>query len=114
MHEADDDDDPHDQVLQQQGHHRQREEESKPGRLVDPAEVSGIVYARIKSIFCSPSLPLARTRWVRSTFSSHCPLSSKQAPLINLSNIDNLFLKMGHSRPLILNFRLFFLITIGR
>ena len=51
MHEADDDDDPHDQVLQQQGDHRQREEESKPGRLVDPAEVSGVIYARIKSIF---------------------------------------------------------------
>ena len=48
MHEADDDDDPHDQVLQQQRHHRQCEEESKPGRLVDPAEVSGVIFARIK------------------------------------------------------------------
>ena len=35
------------------------------------------------------SLPLASTRWVRSTFSSHCPLSSRHVPLINLSNIDN-------------------------
>ena len=28
--------------------------------------------------FCSAGLSLARTRWVRSTFSSHCPLSSNQ------------------------------------
>ena len=40
-------------------------------------------------ILCSTSLPLASTRWVRSTFSSHCPLSSRHVPLINLSNIDN-------------------------
>ena len=29
-------------------------------------------------IFCFTNLPQARIRWVRSTFSSHCPLSSKQ------------------------------------
>ena len=28
--------------------------------------------------FYGTGLPLARTRWVRSTFSSHCPLSSNQ------------------------------------
>ena len=28
--------------------------------------------------FCSTDLPLARTRWVQSRFSSHCPLSSHQ------------------------------------
>ena len=28
-------------------------------------------------LFCSTSLPLASTRWVRSTFSSHCPLFTK-------------------------------------
>ena len=27
---------------------------------------------------CGTSLPLASTRWVQSTFSSNCPLSSKQ------------------------------------
>ena len=31
-----------------------------------------------KFVFCRTGLPLARTRWVRSTFSSHCPLSSNQ------------------------------------
>ena len=30
------------------------------------------------NFFCITSLPLAFTRWVQSTFSSHCPLSSKQ------------------------------------
>ena len=29
-------------------------------------------------IFCCTGLPLARTRWVRSTFSSHCSHSSNQ------------------------------------
>ena len=29
-------------------------------------------------IFCSTGLPPARTRWFRSRFSSHCPLSSNQ------------------------------------
>ena len=29
-------------------------------------------------LFCSTGLPLASTRWLRSTFSSHCPLSSIQ------------------------------------
>ena len=29
-------------------------------------------------VFCSTSLPLASTRRVQSTYSSHCPLSSKQ------------------------------------
>ena len=32
----------------------------------------------IISFFGITSLPLAFTRWVQSTFSSHCPLSSKQ------------------------------------
>ena len=31
-----------------------------------------------KLCFCSTGLPLARTRWVRSTLSSHCPLTSDQ------------------------------------
>ena len=31
-----------------------------------------------QTFFCIPGLPLARTRWVRLTFSSHSPLSSKQ------------------------------------
>ena len=31
-----------------------------------------------RSLVCSNSLPLASTRWVPSTFSSHCSLSSKQ------------------------------------
>ena len=31
-----------------------------------------------KRLFCSTGLPLARTRWVRLTFSSHGPLSSNQ------------------------------------
>ena len=30
------------------------------------------------TFFCRTGLPLARTRWVWSTFSSHCQLSSKQ------------------------------------
>ena len=32
----------------------------------------------IISYFCRTGLPLARTRWAWSTFSSHCPLSSNQ------------------------------------
>ena len=36
-----------------------------------------------KICFCSNGLPLARTRWIWSTFSSHCQLPS------NLKNIDN-------------------------
>ena len=32
----------------------------------------------ILTSFCSTDLPLARTRWVQSTFSSPCPLSSNQ------------------------------------
>ena len=32
----------------------------------------------LRSIFCSTSFPLASTRWVLSTFSSHCQRSSKQ------------------------------------
>ena len=35
-------------------------------------------YSNCMSFFCSSSLPLASARWVRSTFSSHCPLSSNQ------------------------------------
>ena len=31
-----------------------------------------------KSFFCSNRLPQASTRWLQSTFTSHCPLSSKQ------------------------------------
>ena len=30
------------------------------------------------ALFCSPSLQIASTRWVRSSFSTHCPLSSNQ------------------------------------
>ena len=30
------------------------------------------------TFFCSTSLPIARTRWVRSKFYSHCPISSNQ------------------------------------
>ena len=33
--------------------------------------------------FCSTGLPLARTRWDRSTFSSHCPLSSYQRSAVD-------------------------------
>ena len=32
----------------------------------------------ISSFYCSSSLPLASTRWVWSTFSNHCSLSSNQ------------------------------------
>ena len=33
----------------------------------------------IISFCCSTGAPLTRTRWVPSTFSSHCPLSSNHA-----------------------------------
>ena len=39
---------------------------------------SWLVYkSKFVDYFCSTSLSLASTKWVRSTFSSHCPLSSK-------------------------------------
>ena len=38
------------------------------------------------NLFCSTSLPLARTRWVWSTFSCHCP-KLKAVPLNNPGNI---------------------------
>ena len=37
-----------------------------------------VVYSYTPFTFCSTGLPLARTRWVWSTFSRHSPLSSNQ------------------------------------
>ena len=42
--------------------------------------------------FCCTGLPLASTKCVWTTFSSHRPLSSEQRTLINLCNINNFFL----------------------
>ena len=64
---------------------------------------SGLVDFRIGRIvqkfFCSTGLPLASTRWVRSTVSSHYPLSSKQRHL--WSSMDYFFLWnfFGNSGP---------------
>ena len=45
-------------------------------------KTSGNLYFAQKNflfvLFCSSGLPLARTRWVRSSFSSFCPLSNYQ------------------------------------
>ena len=45
-------------------------------------KTSGNLYFAQKNflfvLFCSSGLPLARTRWVRSSFSSFCPLSFNQ------------------------------------
>ena len=41
-------------------------------------EISTVAGSQIISLFCSAILPLVSTRWVQSTFSSLCPLSSKQ------------------------------------
>ena len=38
-------------------------------------------------LFCSTSLPPASTRWARSTFSSHCSLSSKQCCWLTLAKL---------------------------
>ena len=43
-------------------------------RDVRPLKIS----IRILELVCSTCMPLARTKWFRSTFSSHCPLSSNQ------------------------------------
>ena len=60
------------------GSHQRKEEVLVPDDELD-------CYCFIE-FFCSASLPLACTRWVQSTLSSHCPLSSKQ---FNLNNIYN-------------------------
>ena len=51
------------------------------------------VMSRQGQLFCSTGLPLARTRLIRSTFSSHCPLFSNprhwltSATLIIISSV---------------------------
>ena len=52
----------------------------------------------MKQVFCSTSLPLARTRWVPSTLSSHCPLSSNQRRWLT-SVTSNIFHKWWESNP---------------
>ena len=41
----------------------------------------------LDQIFCSTGLPLAKTRWIRSTFSIHCPLSSNQCHWLTLATL---------------------------
>ena len=43
------------------------------------------ILVKVCSVFCSTGLPLASTRWVRSRFSSHCPLSSYQHRWLTLT-----------------------------
>ena len=51
-----------------------------------------------KLLFCT-SLPLSTTRWVRSSFSSLCPLSSNQCRRLNLSKNQNNFLGILRIEP---------------
>ena len=37
------------------------------------------IWLQVVKFVCSTGLPLAITRWVLTTFSSHCPLSCKQS-----------------------------------
>ena len=71
-----------------------------PSRLFSFNLILAFLIFKATQTFCSTSLPLARTRCVWSTFSSHCPLSSKQrhwlifvtliiSPLKNLKNFMN-------------------------
>ena len=49
--------------------------------------------------FCSTGLPLARTRWVRSTFSSHCPHYSNQTQWLTSATLKIFPLKkFGNAR----------------
>ena len=47
-------------------------------RFESPSEGKQIERKMGKNFFCRTGFPLARTRWVQSIFSSHCPLSSNQ------------------------------------
>ena len=47
------------------------------------------------TLFCSTNLPLASTRWVQLTFSSHCPLSSNQSRWLTATTLISGTLGMG-------------------
>ena len=44
-------------------------------------------FLKVALFMCNIGLPLAWTRWVPSTFSSHCPLSSKQQHWITSASL---------------------------
>ena len=52
-------------------------------------KVSRDNFGSIKIVFCRTSLPLASSRCVRSTFLSHCPLSSKQCRWLTSARSTN-------------------------
>ena len=61
-----------------------QESQQRFTKIIEPMEWITKIPGKVG--FWSTSLPRASTKWVRSTFSSHYPLSSKQC----LSIIDNL------------------------